>query len=235
MRGFAWNTPTILQFAWLIACQRPAGGACEAAQVRNVVLIALAVLVVLTIVSQFVIPPLAENRIEDRLTEGGGTAEVSLEAFPAARLLFGDGSRVSVTGSGLDLALERQADVFDSLDGFDEVHISIDRFRAGPFQVRALELTRDGSAAAYHFVTTGSATAGAIASYGASRLGFVGGPLLGAIAAGVTGNRPFPIDLDMQLRSADGRVVVVSGGGTIAGIPADLLAQVLTAAIVVQL
>ena len=226
MKGFAWNTRTILQSA---------RSGCKAAEVRNVVLIALAVVVVLAVISQFAIPPLAENRIEDRLTDGGGTAEVSLDAFPAARLLFGDGSGVSVSGSGLDLALEQQANVFDSLDGFDEVDISIDRFRAGPFHMRTLELNRHGSAATYHFVTRGSATAGAIASYGASRLGLVGGPLLGAIAAGVTGNRPLPIDLDMQLRSEDGRVVVVSGGGTIAGLPAGLLAQVITSAIVVQL
>jgi hypothetical protein len=203
--------------------------------VRKILLISLAVLVALAVVSQLLIPPLAEHRIENRLTDGGGAAEVSLEAFPAARLLFGDGRQLSVSGSGLDLALEQQANVFDDLDGFDEVDISIDRFRAGPFQMRAFELTRHGSAATYHFVTRGSTTAGAITSYGASRLGLVGGPLLGAIAAGVTGNRPFPIDLDMQLRSEDGRVVVVSGGGTIAGIPADLLARVLTAAIVVRL
>jgi hypothetical protein len=203
--------------------------------VRKIVLISLAVLVALAAVSQLVIPPLAENRIESRLTDAGGSADVSLSAFPAARLLFDHGEEVSVSGSGLDLALDQQANVFDDLDGFDEVDISIDRFRAGPFQVRAFELTRHGSAATYHFVTRGNTTAGAIASYGASRLGLVGGPLLGAIAAGVTGNRPIPFDLDMLLRSEDGRVVVVSGGGTIAGIPAGLLARVLTAAIVVQL
>jgi hypothetical protein len=203
--------------------------------VRNVVLIALAVLVALAVVSQLLIPPLAEHRIENRLTDGGGAAEVSLEAFPAARLLFGDGKQLSVNGSGLDLALQQQANVFDSLDGFDQVDISIDRFRAGPFHMRALELTRDGSAATYHFVTRGSATAGAIASYGASRLGLVGGPLLGAIAAGVTGNRPFPINLDMQLRSDSGRIVVVSGGGSVAGFPTGPLAELITAAIVVQL
>jgi hypothetical protein len=210
-------------------------GACEAAEVRNVVLIALAVVVVLAVVSQLLIPPLAEHRIEDRLTDGGGAAEVSLEAFPAARLLFGDGRQLSVSGSGLDLALQQQANVFDSLDGFDEVDISIDRFRAGPFRIQTLELNRDGSAATYHFVTRGSATAGAIASYGASRLGLVGGPLLGAIAAGVTGKRPIPIDLDMQLRSDSGRIVVVSGGGSVAGFPTGPLAELITAAIVVQL
>ncbi len=62
---------------------------------------------------------MAEHRIEDRLTDGGGTADVSLHAFPAARLLFGDGTKLSVTGSGLDLGLQQQSNVFDKLDGFD--------------------------------------------------------------------------------------------------------------------
>jgi hypothetical protein len=198
-------------------------------------LIAALMLVALAGVSQLLIPPLAERRIENRLTDGGGAAEVSLEAFPAARLLFGDGRQLSVSGSGLDLALQQQANVFDDLDGFDEVDISIDRFRAGPFQVQAFELTRHGSAATYHFVTRGKTTTGAITSYGASRLGLVGGPLLGAIAAGVTGNRPFPFDLDMQLRSDSGRIVVVSGGGSVAGFPTGPLAELITSAIVVQL
>jgi len=46
--------------------------------VGKVVLIALAVLVVLAVASQFVIPPVAENRVEDRLTDRGGSADVSL-------------------------------------------------------------------------------------------------------------------------------------------------------------
>ncbi|HXF01169.1 MAG TPA: hypothetical protein VN458_12575 [Solirubrobacterales bacterium] len=201
----------------------------------KVLLIALAVLVVLAVASQFVIPPVAENRVEDRLTSGGGSADVSLDAFPAVRLLFGDGDRVEVRGNGLDLNLERETNVFDNLDGFDEVDVSLADYRAGPFQIRTFELARDGSEATYHLVLAGSATPADIAAYGADRLGLVGGPLLGAIAAQLAGKRPVPIDLDMQLRSEDGRVVVESGGGTVAGLPAGLLAQVITSAIVVRL
>jgi hypothetical protein len=203
--------------------------------VRNVVLIALAVLVALAGASQLLIPPLAEHRIEDRLTDAGGSANVSLSAFPAARLLFGDGKRLSVSGSGLDLDLERETQIFDNLDGFDEVDVSLADYRAGPFQIRTFELTRDGPKATYHLVLAGNATPADIAAYGASRLGLVGGPLLGAIAAELTGNRPCPVDLDMQLQSEDGRVVVRSGSGTVCRLPAGLLAQVITSAIVVRL
>jgi hypothetical protein len=213
----------------------PGRSACEAAEVRNVALIALAVVVVLAVASQLAIPPLAEHRIEDRLTDGGGAAEVSLEAFPAARLLFGDGDRIEARGSGLNLDLERETQVFDNLDGFDEVDVSLADYRAGPFQIRTFELTRDGPKATYHLVLAGNATPADIAAYGADRLGLVGGPLLGAIAAQLIGNRPCPVDLDMQMRSEDGRVVVESGGGTVCRLPAGLLAQVITSAIVVQL
>jgi hypothetical protein len=49
------------------------------------------------------------------------------------------------------------------------------------------------------------------------------------------GNRPIPIDLRMALRSDGGRAVVVSGGGTVAGIPTGPLAELITAAISVRL
>jgi hypothetical protein len=204
--------------------------------VRNVVLIALASVVVLAVASQFVIPPLVENRIENRLTDGGGAAEASLRAFPAIRLLFGDGRELSVKGSGLDLAFRQQADVFDNLDGFDEVDVGLTEFRAGPFAVANFALTRPGPSAPYHLTTSSRTTPGELAEFGASRLGLPGGPLLRFFAGQALGRkRPIPIDLDMQLRSDGGRIIVVSGGGSVAGIPTGPLAELITSAIVVQL
>jgi hypothetical protein len=178
------------------------------------------------IASQFVIPPVVEHRIERRLTDGGGSAEVSVSAFPAARLLFGDGGRISVTGSDLDLALaEPGGDVFDELDGFDRVDVALRGFHAGPFSVSSFELVRDGGSVPYRLDARGETTASAIAGYGADRLGIPGAPLLG----------PIPVTLDMGLESDGGRVMVVSGGGTIDGYPTGPLAELITAAIVVRL
>ena len=200
------------------------------------VLIAVPVLLALAVASQFVIPAVAENRIEDRLTDRGGTADVSIAAFPAARLLFDDGDRLSVSGTGLDLALQEQPDVLDRLDGFDEVDVSLHDFRAGPFAVRSFELARSESSATYHLASSSRATPGGIASYGAAGLGLPGGPLLGFLADQALGsNHTVPIDLDLQFRSDGGRVVVVSGGGSVAGFPTGPLAELITSAIVVQL
>jgi len=194
------------------------------------------VLLLLAVASQFVIPPLAEKRIEDRLTDGGGSASVSLSAVPAARLLFGDGKRISVTGSDLDLDLTQRTDVFEKLDGFDQVSVSLRRFRAGPFAMARFDLARPGPSAPYRLVSRSRTTPAELAAYGASRLGLPGGPLLGFFAGQAPGgNRPIPIDLDMGLRSDNGRVVVVSGGGTVAGYPTGPLAELITSTIAVQL
>jgi hypothetical protein len=205
-------------------------------QVTRWFLIAAIVLMVLFGVSQFAIPPFAEHRVESRLTEGGGSADVSMSAFPAARLLFGHGSRISVSGNGLDLPLTERTDVFDKLDGFDRVDIGLRDFRAGPLAVRSFELTRAGSIAPYHLVSRSHTTASDLASYGASRLGLAGGPLLGFFAGQIPGgNRPIPIRLDMEMRSENGRVVVTSGGGTVAGYPTGPLAELITSTIAVRL
>jgi hypothetical protein len=199
-------------------------------------LIVVLLLLALAGISQLVIPPVAEHRIEDRLTDGGGSAQVSLQAFPAARLLFGDGSKLSVTGSGLNLGLQQQSNVFDKLDGFDRVDVNLTGFHAGPFAVASFDLERPAPSATYHLVSSSRTTPGDLASYGAARLGLPGGPLLRFFTDQAFGSsRQIPIDLDMELRSDDGRVVVVSGGGTVAGYPTGPLAELITSTIAVRL
>ena len=205
---------------------------------KRPLLIAIAALVMLAgagAVSEAVLPPLTASQTEDRLTSGGGTAAVSVDAFPAARLLLGDGDRITVRGTGLDLDLAEDPEVFERLDGFDDVEVRLDDFRAGPFEVASFELTRSGPAP-YRVVSTSATTGRDLLAYGTSRLGLPGGPLLGYVSGRVPdANRPIPVELDMELESEDGRVVVVSGGGTVAGLPTGPLAQLITEAIVVRL
>src|SRR3954469_1153994 len=198
--------------------------------------IVVLVLLALLGISQLVIPPIAEHRIQDRLTAGGGSADVSLSAFPAVRLLFGDGSRIAVNGQGLDLMAEGESgEVFSNLDGYDNVAVNLHRFRAGPFTLASFDLTRAGSAAPYHLVTQGRTTPTDLASYGASALGLPGGSLLNFLGGQVVGSDTIPIHLDMNLDSDGGRIVVTSGTGTIGGLPTGPLAELITSVVVVQL
>lgn len=201
---------------------------------RVAIAAAAAVVLLLAVVSQLVLPGLIEGRIEDRLTDGGGGAQASLSGFPAARLLFGDGERVEVSGSGLDLEVTEDTDALADLDGFEEVEIVLTESRAGPFEVGRFELRRDGDEP-YELRSSATTSIGELADYSAAELGLFGAPFLRLVLDRRLTERELPIELDVALESDDGRVTVVAGGGTIAGLPTGPLAELLTAAIVSRL
>ena len=201
---------------------------------RRILIGAAIALILLLVIAQLVLPGYAADRIQDRLTEGGGTVSVTVRSFPAARLIFGDGDELRVSGDGLDLPLDRGDEVFNRLDGFDRVDVQLDDFSAGPFTIASFALTREDSGE-YHLVTSSTTTASDLVGYGADELGIPGGGFLQYLTGRATGDRTIPIHLDMGLESDDGRVRVVSGGGTVAGYPAGPLAELITAAIVVRL
>jgi hypothetical protein len=202
---------------------------------RRLLILALVLLALLGI-SQLVIPVIVEHAAEDRLTAAGGSADVSMSAFPAARLLFGDGHRIAITGSGLDLSSETASgDVFSHLDGYDEVAIDLESFRAGPFKLARFDLGREAPEAPYHLVVRGRTTPTDLASYAAERADLPGGPLLGYLGNQFLENDAIPLHLDMELESEDGRVVVTGGTGTVAGIPTGPLAELITAFVAVKI
>ena len=200
---------------------------------RRSIWIVAGVLVFAVVAAQVLIPALGAQRIEDRLTAGGGDADVTLGAFPAARLLFSDGERIEVRARELDLDLDRETSVFDRLDGFDIVDIGIDDFRAGPFQLDRFELTRDGGGP-YSLTAHGSATPASLTAYGFDTLDLPGEGIIDALLDPFVTDQPLALDLDMQVSSEQGRLRVVSGCGSVAGLPVGTLAELITSAIVVN-
>lgn len=201
---------------------------------RALLIVGAAVALVL-VVSQIALPGMGEGAIEERLTENGGTADVSLSAVPAARLLWGSGDRLSVNATGLQLDLTEERRVFDNLDRFGEVEIVLAETTAGPMKLDSFVLTRDGDEP-YALRANGSASVSDLARFGIDRVGLPGAGVVGTILdfTGVAG-ADLPIELDMRLASDDGRIRVTDGGGTVGGIPTGPLAELLTAAIVVRL
>jgi len=200
----------------------------------RIAVVALAVILAALAAGQLVLPRVAERQISRGLTERGGVADVSVSAFPAVRLLFGAGSRLEITATGLDLDLESGSAPFDRLDGFDDVAIAIDGFAAGPFAIETFTLRRAGEGP-YELASRGRATPADVIEFGAGRIGLPGGPLLGGIASGALGRTPVPFTLAVALASNAGEVTVVSGDGTVAGLPAGPIAEMITAAIVARL
>ena len=163
---------------------------------------------------------------EHRRAQGGGPAHRGRR----------DGERFEVAARDLDLGLDRDERVFDRLDGFSIVDVSISNSTAGPFELTDFELNRNGEGP-YTLTTDATTTPTALVDYGVEGLDLPGGGLADLALGffGIDTNVMVPVKLDMQLTSENGRIQVVSGGGTVAGVPTGSLAELLTAAIVVKL
>ena len=204
---------------------------------RRVALLLLGLVAVLALVSQLALPPLLESAIRDRLEEEGGSAEVSLSALPALRLLFADGESLEVEGRGLRVRPERRPKVLDRLDGFDRVHVRLSDVDAEPLEIRTFVLTREGDSG-YAVRMAATTSPREVARFLGSRAGGALGGLVGDLAAGTLpggGATPVPMAIDADVRRRDGRAEVMSAQGSVAGIPAGPLVQIVVDAVVRQL
>jgi len=207
------------------------------------VLVGFAVLI--AAVAQVVIPRVAAARVRDRLTEGGGSAEVSVRALPATRLLRNEGDRIAVRGRGLEIGLadpvesagEREGSAsaaavgLAALDGFTDVDIELVDFRTGPFVVAAFVLERSGGGS-YAMATQAETSAAGMAGFGLERLRSLPGTgLLGSVAGPALGARRISVSVQIELVSESAGLRIASGGGTIAGYPAGPLATTIAAAV----
>ncbi len=197
-----------------------------------------AALVVALVGSQLLLPGYLENRIEDRLTAEGGTADVSLEALPALRLLAHDGDRIAIEGRDLrmDLRLsDLRARTLKDLDGFDEAELRLHDLVAGPFRLQTFNLVRAEDADSYRLSMIGSTSAGALVAYASAQLPGLLAPLVSGAAAALQGRGQIPVDLTANLASDDGRARVVGASATVAGLQVGPLVELLTGAVVSQL
>ena len=206
-------------------------------------LIALIVLVALVVVAatlQLAIPRIAERRVRERLTAGGGSADVSIAAIPATRLLRNSGDRLLVRGSGLEIGLAGGAERpgpagLTALDGFDEVDVELVDFRAGPFAIAAFVLER-AAGETYAMATRGTTTGAELARMGGDLLrGLPGAGVVGAVAGGVRGvplsQLEVSIEVQLELISEEGGLRVGTGSGSIGGYPAGPAATAIAAAV----
>jgi hypothetical protein len=196
----------------------------------RVALLLVGLAALLAVGSQLLLPPILEGRVADRLERGGGEADVSLRAVPAARLLFDHGSSLKVEGHDLRLPLGGREQVLERLDGFDEVRVRLHRVRASPMAMRSFSLDRAHEKGDYAVRMSGSTTPRGMAR-------FLGG-LVGELAAGALpggGRVPVPVDVAATVRSRNGEREVVSSRGTVAGVPAGPLVGVVLDAVVRRL
>ena len=188
------------------------------------------------VATHFLLPSYLEGRLEERLEEHGGRAEVELRAVPALRLLAGHGDRIEIEGSGLEFDFDDpDRDAFERLNRFDEVEIDLTDVEAGPFETRRFRLEGLGDDR-YRIETDATATIQDLARVAGEQFGPLGG-LIGSIAGGSVplSAAPVPIRLDGELHAEDGAVEMVSGDARVAGLPAGPVARLFTNAILSRL
>jgi hypothetical protein len=186
-------------------------------------------------ITQGVIPGHAEDKVRDRLTRNGGTADVHIRAIPAIRLLFDDGDELDVQALGIAIpARDLRGGSFKDLDGFDEMRFEMVRSEVGPFSADRSVLSRGEDESTYHFTFRGSTSAGQLASFALGTLP----PILRSMIESL-GGRPadaeIPIRLAAELKSVDGRAELVRGTGTVAGLPLGGIALPIAGAIISRL
>ncbi|HZI92107.1 MAG TPA: hypothetical protein VFD31_10850 [Thermoleophilaceae bacterium] len=200
--------------------------------------IAVAVLLLL-VGGQVALPPYLSGRVEDRLREGGGNADVSLSAIPSYALLAGRGSRFEANGSGLQFDPDsRRERPFNRLDGFDEVSIDIRDSRAGPLRIAEMTLARDGDDVPYELDLRASTKPRELAADLGSRAGGALGGLAGDLAARALPGEGFvavPVGVHAVIASQDGRVSVTDADGSVAGLPSGPLTEIVLAAVLERL
>lgn len=208
-------------------------------RIRRGALVALGIVAVVVAVlaaSEGFLPGYAENRAADRLTRNGGSADVSISAFPALRLVAKHGDRLTVDAREVRLdPNEGQSRVLGDLDRFEEVNVKLSDSSAPPIEISRASLKRAKDERSYRFRLDGEAS-------GASLLDYTQGGSSGALseiedlAGSITGvTTAVSIDLDARLESDDGRPRIVSGGGTIGGFPASLFVQMISSALTERL
>jgi len=172
--------------------------------------------------------------VEDRLTEQGGTAEASVSAIPAVRLLFGSGNRLEAKGEDLELDLSgKKEKIFERLDGFGEVDVTLESSKAGPLEIKTFKLVRESGMEEYRLEMEATSSPRELARFVAEELAGPAGSLLGSVAGAALpqSDAPVPVTLDARLESRDGRPKVTSGGGEVSGVPLGPIAEALVAAV----
>lgn len=190
----------------------------------------LATVVVLLVISQVVIPRVAQGEVEKRLERGGGTAKVSISAIPAVTLLGGRGRSIDIQGSDLSYDINRRQEMpFRRLDGFGRVKVDLRDLDTGPVRLSSFVLTRRDRDSSYELTARGSTTPSELAAEVGNSAGGTLGGLLGSLATGLLSggsSMTVPLSLRASVNSVDGKADVTAASGSVAGVPAGPLTLV---------
>lgn len=114
--------------------------------VRRWLIGGVALLAVLAVAQQLVLPALAERQLRGRLAEIGRPERVEVEALPAIKLLFKRADHVDVVMSQASPASARLAELLAETEGIDRLDLRARRLRVGGLVARDASMSKRGPA-----------------------------------------------------------------------------------------
>lgn len=113
---------------------------------RRVAFLSLGALVLLLLVAQLALPRLAASRISSRVSRYGTVHSVSVSAWPAVKLLWGDVDSVEVKAGSLAMSTAQAAKLLQEGRGVSRMDLSASAVKIGPLQLSDATLRKRGSA-----------------------------------------------------------------------------------------
>ena len=102
------------------------------------------VLLLALAIAQLVLPAIASSRISSRIGRYGKVASVTVKAFPAIELLWGDADSVNVVADELAMTPEQTAALIGEASGTDRLDVRVASFKEGPLRLTSARLQKRG-------------------------------------------------------------------------------------------
>ncbi len=122
------------------------------------------------VIAQLVLPRIAASRVSSRVGRYGHVAHVSVSAWPAVKLLWGDADSVKVSAGSLVLTPAQAAALLWEGRGVNEMRISASAVRIGGLALSAASLRKQGAQLEAHASTTQAAADAALGAGAQVRL-----------------------------------------------------------------
>ena len=148
------------------------GGSSTAIRIAAAVAAALLVLLLL---AQLLLPRIAASRISSKVGRYGHVEHVSVSAFPAVKLLWGDADSVEVRAGSLSLSPAQAAALVHEGQGADRIDVSARAVRVGSLALSSGVLRKRGVELSAHAHASRAAVRAALPGVGLRLLSSVGG------------------------------------------------------------
>jgi hypothetical protein len=121
---------------------RRAGGG---GRILRIAILLLVIAVALLTLAQLLLPTIAASTISSRIGRYGKVSSVTIKAFPAIKLLWGDADTVNVVARDLVLTPERTAALLHEARGAGKMTAQVESVKEGPLRLTGVRLHKNGA------------------------------------------------------------------------------------------